>query len=174
MLTAIAVLILSSGIVASNAYSSSGYQGRVIDAETGAPLEGVVVLGVWYTKLLDASHYLDSKETVTDSNGDFSIPPLGMKTLSAATKLEVPQDMDIVIYKAGYEDIDGPWKSLKEARFFRDRIKWEGDKAIIPLKKLTAGERRKRSRPFLPLVPGEKQKLLQEEMRKGTKEPGHP
>ena len=26
------------------------YQGRIIDAETGEPLEGVVVLGVWHTE----------------------------------------------------------------------------------------------------------------------------
>jgi hypothetical protein len=33
------------------AWRDGPYKGKVIDAETGKPLEGVVVLGVWYKEL---------------------------------------------------------------------------------------------------------------------------
>jgi len=84
------------------------YKGRVVDAETGQPIPGVVVLGVWYTKTPtpagSTSHFHDAKETVTDGKGEFTIPGKGLKILSSV------DPMDVLIFKAGYEHIGmGPW-----------------------------------------------------------------
>jgi len=122
------------------------YKGRVVDAETGQPIPGVVALGVWYTKTPtpagSTSHFHDAKETVTDGKGEFTIPGKGLKILSNV------EPMDILIFKAGYEYIGmGPWESFKYSRILRDKIKWEGDRAIIPIKKLTLEERKNRTPP---------------------------
>ncbi|MBI4688571.1 MAG: hypothetical protein HY756_12500 [Nitrospirae bacterium] len=122
------------------------YKGKVIDADTKQPIEGVVVLGVWNTVTITpggGTHdFYDAKETVTDKNGEFEISGKGLKILSNL------EPMDVIIFKAGYEYLGlMPWISLKEDILLSKRIKWEGDKAIIPLKKLTMEERRKQGPP---------------------------
>lgn len=147
------------------------HKGRVIDADTGAPIEGVVVLGVWNTEKATpggAVHdFYDARETTTDKNGDFEISGMGLKILGNVTP------MDMLIFKAGYEHIGlYPWASLKEDILLRKKIKWEGEKAIIPLKKLTMEERRKRFGSYYVDIPTEKQKLILQEIKKEDKEIG--
>lgn len=169
------------------------YEGRIIDADTGQPIEGVVVLGEWSTEIITpggATHnFYNAQETVTDKNGEFSIEGLGLKILSNVTP------MDVLIFKAGYEYIGmGPWKGLKYRGWKgneesydpvlktkvikpvydpKKKIKWEGNKAIIPLKKLTMEERRKNIPP-LPSgeAPYKKIKLMLNEYNKNSKELG--
>jgi hypothetical protein len=147
------------------------YGGRVIDTDTGAPIEGVVVLGIWNTEIITpggAVHdFHDARETVTDKNGDFEIPGKGFKILSNVTP------MDVLIFKAGYEHIGlYPWASLKEDLILRKKIKWEGKKAIIPLKKLTMEERKKRFGSYYVDIPNEKQIFLLKEIKKEDTEIG--
>jgi hypothetical protein len=59
------------------------YRGRVVDAETKAPLEGAVVLAVWENEIPGVSGpgqaYLDSEEVLTDRDGRFVVgehPPI--------------------------------------------------------------------------------------------------
>ncbi|MFZ3136137.1 MAG: carboxypeptidase-like regulatory domain-containing protein [Thermodesulfovibrionales bacterium] len=144
------------------------YEGRVIDADTGEPIEGVVVLGKWSTEIITpggATHnFYDAQETVTDKNGEFSIEGLGLKILSNV----IP--MDVLIFKAGYEYESGSWSSLKK---YAKKIKWEGNKAIIPLRKLTMEERRKRRPPIPPTeAPLKKIRLMLEEINKNEIELG--
>lgn len=57
------------------------YMGRVIDAETGEPIEGAIV----FIKIMTVTpnvggwqyHFANAKEVLTDSNGEFSIELLG-------------------------------------------------------------------------------------------------
>jgi hypothetical protein len=169
------------------------YRGRVIDADTREPIEGVVVLGVWdreYPGAGGAVHqYYDAMETVTDKNGDFEIKGLGLLVMSNI----IP--MDVLIFKAGYEHIGrGSWKGIKRRGWKGDeesydpvknikvhrevydpkiKVKWEGDKAIIPLKKLTMEERRKNIPPPPPSeAPKEKVILMLKEMDKDLREQG--
>jgi hypothetical protein len=140
------------------------YSGKVIDAETKEPIEGVVVLGVWYTAQFSpagATHnFYDAMETVTDKNGEFSIPGMGLRVLS---NLKLRQ---IVIFKAGYEHLaSGPWISLKKDILLRKKIKWEGDKAIIRFNKFTLEYRKKRLFGK-ENIPDEKQRLLIRELNK--------
>jgi hypothetical protein len=143
------------------------YEGRVIDADTGEPIEGVVVLGKWSTEIITpggATHnFYDAQETVTDKDGEFSIEGLGLKILSNV----IP--MDVLIFKAGYEYESGSWSSLKK---YAKKIKWEGNKAIIPLRKLTMEERKKQLGNFSPPgeAPKEKVILMLKEIEKDNKE----
>jgi len=151
------------------------YSGRVIDADTGAPVEGVVVLGVWNTEQITPGgavhNFHDARETVTDKNGEFEIPGMGLKILSNVTP------MDVLIFKAGYEHIGmGSWESLKVDLILRKKIKWEEKKAIIPLKKLTIEERKKQGTPSFPTEAYEKgnMPLLIKEINKEEKAFGRP
>jgi hypothetical protein len=136
------VLLTNSSCYAANI--DGPYKGRVIDAETGKPVEGVVVLGVWYTETPTVagaiSHYYDAMETVTDKNGEFYISGKGFVVMTY---------MNVLVFKAGYEYFDSLWVSLKRSQYLieKKKIKWEGEKAIIPLKKLTMEERRKQGTP---------------------------
>jgi hypothetical protein len=151
------------------------YKGKVIDADTGQPIESVVVLGVWYKEYPTAagsvSSYYDAMETVTDKNGEFEISGLGLKVMSFVAP------MRIVIFKAGYENIGYVmWKSFKTDEILKERIKWKGDRAIISIKKWTLEERWNRWRnifgsPYVN-IPDEKQKLLLKEIEKEEKEIG--
>jgi hypothetical protein len=57
------------------------YYGKVIDAETKEPLEGAVIVLVFYTERFGSpggrvSHLADAMEAVTDKKGDFKIPAI--------------------------------------------------------------------------------------------------
>src|SRR3990170_1219568 len=95
------------------------YRGKIIDADSREPIEGVVVLGVWdreYPGAGGAVHeYYDAMETVTDKNGGFEIKGQGLLVMSNV----IP--MDVLIFKSGYEHIGrGSWKGLKGRGWMRD------------------------------------------------------
>lgn len=170
LLLSILILLFNAGCIYAVRYDGT-YKGKVIDADTGQSLEGVVVLGVWYTVLPTVaggvSSYYDAKETLTDKNGEFEIPGMGLRVISNLAP------MDVLIFKAGYEQIGmGPWESFKlNGGLLMEKIKWEGDKAIIPLRKLTMEERK--TRLFgKENIPDEKQKLLIRELNKERVEIG--
>jgi len=164
--------VMSAGCVQVVGYEGD-YKGRVIDAETGQPISGVVVLGVWYSKTPtpagSTSHFHDARETVTDEKGNFTLSGKGIKILSSV------EPANISIYKAGYEYVElGSWESLTYSKILREKIKWEGDRAIIPLKKMTMQERRKEGTPSRPSIPDEKMQLLTKEVNKDRVERGLP
>jgi len=149
------------------------YEGRVIDVDTQQPIEGVVVLGEWSREIITpggATHnFYDAKETVTDKNGEFRIEGMVLEILSNVTP------MDVLIFKAGYEHIGmGPWESLKKSKYLIQKIKirWEGNKAIIPLKKWSLEERRNRFGSYYVDIPAEKKQLLLKEIEKENRELG--
>ena len=80
------------------------YRGKVVDAETGKPIEGVAVAGMWR---LDAyggpagpvEVYCDARETVTDKNGEFIVPKAFCFNVWPFTKMGLA---DVVIFKPGY------------------------------------------------------------------------
>ena len=124
------------------------YEGKIINADTGKPIEGVVILGTWYTTQFSPAgsthNFYDARETVTDSNGEFSIPGMGLRVMSNL------EPMHFLIFKAGYEYLNVPWVSLKKDILLRKRIKWEGNKPIIPLRRLSMEERKKQGTPSFP------------------------
>lgn len=142
------------------------YEGRIIDAEARQPIEGVVVLGVWYTETPSAAgaltKYHNAMETVTDKNGEFTIKGLGLLVMSNVLP------MDVLIFKAGYTHYGMmTWKELKKA------VKTEDNRLIIRLKKLTMEERKKQRTPDYPSkAPQEKIMLMLQEINKDRTERG--
>jgi hypothetical protein len=84
-------------------WADGPYRGKVIDAETKAPIEGAVVVGVWRRQPALAMHpkYLfeEAKEVLTDTDGEFTLPGHFFKSIpSPLSEVWV----DIYIYKPGY------------------------------------------------------------------------
>jgi hypothetical protein len=171
------LLLLAAIIFACTPVRIDGpYKGRVIDAETGQPIQGAVVLGVWYTSAAGpggGSHtYYDAAETVTDKDGNFEIKGLGLKIMTTV------KPMNVVIFKAGYEAIGmGTWSSLNiDGGLLKEKVKWDGNRAIIPMKKLTMAERRKLLAPPDPpaAAPFEKVRYMLKEIDKNDIDRGLP
>lgn len=114
------------------------YVGKVIDAETGQPIEGAVVHAAWFKRRLAAStlHY-DDYECLTDQNGDFNIPGQGV----------VPYYVDwplLAIFKAGYQHLKPTyWLTLKGG--FPRVVTWRGNEPTFRFKRLSMEERLRRS-----------------------------
>jgi len=89
------------------------YEGRVIDAASGNPIEGAVAHGTWsrihVTPGGQSTEYLDSYEVLTDKDGNFRIPGKGLLILS---NIDV---ISLTIFKAGYEQWEPhTWHGLRK------------------------------------------------------------
>ncbi len=78
--------------------------GKVVDAETGEPIKGAVVLIAFYTKAYTvggwSGSFADTAETLTDSNGEFRLPT---KFVFSFRSLAVwDKKSRISIFKPGY------------------------------------------------------------------------
>jgi hypothetical protein len=151
------------------------YRGKVVDAETGDPIEGVVVLGVWYYLIFGSmggpfQEFYDARETVTDKNGEYYLEGMGLRIFSNL------KTMDAMFYKSGYYYTEkGDWDKIKGKEIWdwddlrkmrRKALTWEGDKPIIHLRKLTTEERKKALLPSRPGIPDDKMKLMTNEINK--------
>ena len=146
------------------------YEGKVVDAETSQPLEGVVVHGTWYKvhpNLAGSnSEYYDSYEVLTDREGKFKIPGKGLQMLSSV------DEMTVTIVNAGYENIPpNVWSGLN-AYSLRDKITWESNRGTFKLKPLTMEQRQKRLISMPVSEPDKKEKLLRIEYNKEMIESG--
>jgi len=78
------------------------YKGKVIDTDTKEPIEGAVVLVVYYNFYPSVagnnSYLVGAKETMTDANGEFKIPG----KINLIGKAKFMPDGDIEIFKPGY------------------------------------------------------------------------
>ncbi len=101
-LSRLAALLLVSWLPACAAPGE--YHGTVVDAETRAPLEGVVVVVFWGKKpyiAMDGPEYFhDVREAVTDREGRFSMPAGPRIDWNPFTYVKTP---DTTIYLPGYK-----------------------------------------------------------------------
>lgn len=75
------------------------YKGKVVELETGEPIEGVVVAARWLiTTWVHTERICDAKETVTDKNGEFKLPK-GWCISHPFAKIDKPS---VVVFKPGY------------------------------------------------------------------------
>jgi hypothetical protein len=57
------------------AQSDGPYRGKVVELETGNPIEGAVVAAEWTIEpFVHTERVCDAQETVTDKNGEFELP----------------------------------------------------------------------------------------------------
>jgi hypothetical protein len=84
------------------------YHGQVVEDVTGEPIEGALVLMVFFTEMYTpggfTTHFVEALETTTDAKGEFSIPAF------RAWAFRVPHKWDdiapVTIFKPGYGAYD--------------------------------------------------------------------
>jgi hypothetical protein len=100
------ILIVLWGLLLVACSSSRGaaYHGKVVDAETGEPIEGAVVVVAWHKKpflAMDGPQYFhNAREVLTDAGGKFSVdasPGIDWNPLTYVVKPPW-----IAIFKPGY------------------------------------------------------------------------
>lgn len=99
---------VSCGVWPSATEAAGPWKAQIVDAETGKPLEGVVVLAYWikYARTVagkaDAQFY-DAEEVVTRPDGNFVIQERSIWTLNPFRTIS---SADFVMFKPGY----GEWR----------------------------------------------------------------
>lgn len=92
------------------------WKAQVVDAETGKPLEGAVVLAMWERRTPGPGHpfitFYDSEEVMSDPNGQFIIPSRSTWTLIPFSSIEGPR---IFMFKPGY----GQWRFKGEDEWLK-------------------------------------------------------
>lgn len=174
---AVALMIMSlailtcSGCVTYFGYDGP-YEGRVIDKDTRQPIEGAVVHGTWVKSHPGpggaSSSYYDSKEVLTDKAGNFKVDGMGLLIFSNM------EEMEVNIFKAGYEQWQSYWGSPKRSNTSAQYVEWDGDKAIIKLRRMTLEERRERVVNSPGVVPVTKERLFLLEENRENLEIGSP
>lgn len=108
------LLITALAISPQLANAAGPWHGKVIDAETGKPLEGVVVLATWWKHYASVAgwssgKYIDSEEVVTDVDGRFAIKSRWL--INWFPILMEIRGPELYIFKPGY----GKWRFQGEA-----------------------------------------------------------
>jgi len=144
------------------------YKGRIVDADTGEPIEGVVVLIGWRSTLLHSSYreIYDVKEILSDKDGEFKISDHKVNLNPLRTIDEPPE---LTIFKGGYQNVIGFWdyKYFKKLGFPID-----GSKVTFKLKTADRNERLQILREGLLVWPDEYEPLLSKEVNKERKSLG--
>lgn len=107
MISITLILILACSITQSHAgwliYHKPEFKGKVIDAETKAPIEGAVVVVVYKKENFafpsgGVTKVINVKETLTDKNGEFDF----QSYTTLIQPLSGESHADFIIYKPGY------------------------------------------------------------------------
>jgi hypothetical protein len=121
------------------------FSGKVVDAKTGEPIEGAVVLIGFHTMSFSLGgwswHFADAIETFTDDKGEFSFPPKRVNLIRFMSFWD--KECKISILKPGYGAYPGHPKTFSVPKLETKRIVPENQYLIyhIPIL-LTAKERK--------------------------------
>jgi hypothetical protein len=83
-------------------YHKPAFEGRIVDADTGGPIEGAIVMAVYHKRILSIPHggYAEIyvQEAVTDKEGGFRFPSY----MTIISPLSTEDYVGFAIYKKGY------------------------------------------------------------------------
>jgi hypothetical protein len=133
------------------------YMGKVVDLETGEPIDGAAVLMVFYTESFFASSaYAGAVETLTDPKGEFRIPWYLALTFHPFSVWE-PHGY-VIIFRPGF----GAYPDHKKAlpRFKVGGTLPENEYVTIRLPLLKTLEERKDNLFYIPGIPERKMQNL--------------
>jgi hypothetical protein len=142
--TAIVAMVLMVSVLSPACSLAAGpWKGQVVDGETRKPLEGVVVLALWFKRYPGLhgptiGQYYDSEEILTDADGRFKIA--SRWTLNPFVSYDEPE---LYLLKSGY----GRWQFRDYDKYSKDtfeqqkqiRAEWEqlaGSGVVLELPKL--------------------------------------
>jgi len=97
----IAIILISGG--GHVIYADGPYHGKVIDRKTKQPIEGAAIVAVWWkqTPMIADSQtsYYDGQDTLTDKDGNFTIPGITRGSTNPLAKIQEPS---FTIFKPEY------------------------------------------------------------------------
>jgi hypothetical protein len=134
VLAALFLLVMQTGCAAlfHSSYSSEPIEAKVVDADTGEPLEGVIVAAHW--ELVYGSFggrvpagQIKVMETVTDKTGTFRFPAWGLVENKTSGSLE-EKSPRLLIFKNGYryEGLTNKFERDYSTMSSRRRSDWNG------------------------------------------------
>ncbi|GKT07186.1 hypothetical protein [Desulforhabdus sp. TSK] len=138
------------------------YYGKTVDADTGLPIEGGVVLASFYTEAYTLGgtrpKFVDALEVMTDARGEFQIPAQRVWAFRAPHRWDVHPDF--VIFKPGYGSF--PRHKGVSPKFSPGDTLPPDQHVVMKLPRLnTPDEMKGNSRSLLPSdVPPEKMQTL--------------
>lgn len=148
-----AMTLAAAALYPGTAQADGPWKAQIVDAETGRPLSGVVVLAYWikYKSSVGGwagGEFYDSEEVVTETDGRLTIQARSTWTLNPFRRIAGPE---FVIFKPGY----GQWRfqgaqnwpiDAVEHKAYRKKA-WEqftGEGVVIELPRLKTREERLR------------------------------
>ena len=132
----LALALVSVACGSERTYTAEPIAARIVDADTGAPVEGVNVVAAWQAKGgLEGGNimgYVTVMEDVTNANGEFSFPGWGPKKWrNGAIRDGAPL---LILFKPGY-DVRFLWETKYGVEFAPSDLSSSWDGKVIPLKK---------------------------------------
>lgn len=107
LLTVLALMAVLPACATPLTYSAKEVRGQIVDAETGDPIKGAIVVAQWVLFHVGIGHgghksRIHIDEAVTDKDGRYYVPAWGPKIRPPMTEL-VNRDPEILIFKSDYE-----------------------------------------------------------------------
>lgn len=141
------------------------YKGKVVDADTGEPIEGAVVFIKFFTRVSSVggstAYNADAVEVLTDKNGEYNIP---VQRLAVYTFLHGwDKNGYVTIFKPGYGAFPGHPQS--GPKYMPSYSIPENEYYLIKLPKLKTREERERNLGYASgydvfRIPIEKQQII--------------
>jgi hypothetical protein len=108
-------------------YIDGPYWGKVVDADTGEPIVGANVMGMWIFDIAliqGSTSFADARETVTDEKGRFLISPARQIWFYPISDLRLEK---MCVYKSGYDShppqMQGVWSEAEKEKWKEKLIK---------------------------------------------------
>ena len=144
LITVVLSVLVSSSFGLPSVLWAQTYRGKVVEADTGEPLEGAVFVITWHKKpfiTMDGPQYFHSaKEGLTDAKGEFSVD--GSPTIDWNPFTYIMERPHIAIFKPGYGPF--PVAHVREKRLEESEQEMVKGGAIIKLARLKTQEELKR------------------------------
>jgi hypothetical protein len=150
------------------------YEGRVVDAETGEPIEGAAVFVAFFIDRIGPAgssyRYVSSRETATDENGEFRIPAVRINAFRICATWVY--DGHFTIFKPGYAGYGClAWHDAVKPLFVPNGTLPEKEYVTVELPKLETKEERLKYSACRPTgLPKEDYALLNELLEQNYRE----
>ena len=116
--------LLAFGVCTPGESNAATFEGQVVDAETGEPLEGAVIAIMWHRSRLTphmdgaSSYFFSATETITDAQGKFVID-----SSPGLVRLVSYHHHTVAVFKPGYHLSGGHFNNADQPIFEEPTIR---------------------------------------------------